>query len=144
MFTLFWDLQNQSLRNTGEGPRFSVRHCMKSWSWWFQSKCQRQLSGVMLLHDNAHPHTGYTAEKFQKLCFKILEYRPYSPDLDPSVFICLDSSTMLMRPLFCQQSLAEGWSAYMAYHLVQEKCSFMAKHTSVQCQTKCTQKLGGQ
>ena len=48
-----------------------------------QSKHQEPLSkGVVLLHDNTHPHTAaYTAEMLWKLKFEVMAHPPYSPDL---------------------------------------------------------------
>ncbi|PNF18404.1 hypothetical protein B7P43_G11015 [Cryptotermes secundus] len=43
------------------------------------SKC------VMLLHDNARPHTAaHIAETLRKLKFDVMAHPPYSPDLAPS------------------------------------------------------------
>jgi len=42
-------------------------------------------SGVLLLHDNTHPHTAiYTLQTLVKLGFTVLEHPAYSPDLTPS------------------------------------------------------------
>ena len=51
-----------------------------------RSKHQGQLSkGIVLLHDNARPHTAaHTVETLQKLNFEVLAHPPYSPDLAPS------------------------------------------------------------
>ena len=51
-----------------------------------RSKRRGQLSkGIVLLHDNAHPHTvAHTVETLQKLKFEALAHPPYSPDLAPS------------------------------------------------------------
>ena len=41
--------------------------------------------GVVLLHDNARPHTSaHTAETLRKLKFEVMAHPPYSPDLAPS------------------------------------------------------------
>ena len=41
--------------------------------------------GVVLLHDNARPHTAaHTAETLRKLKFDVMAHPPYSPDLAPS------------------------------------------------------------
>ena len=52
------------------------------------SKHWGQLSkGIVLLHDNAHPHTAAsTVETLQKLNFEVLAHPPYSPDLAPSEY----------------------------------------------------------
>jgi len=45
----------------------------------------RLSEGVLLVHDNAHPHTAaHTAQTFQPLRFEVLEHAAYSPDLAPS------------------------------------------------------------
>ena len=48
-----------------------------------RSSHRGQLSkGIVLLHDNAHPHTAVdTVETLQKLMFVALANPPYSPDL---------------------------------------------------------------
>ena len=45
------------------------------------------LKRVLLLHDNARPHTGaYTVDTLRALKFEVLKHPPYSPDLAPSDF----------------------------------------------------------
>ena len=48
-----------------------------------RSKCRELLSkGVVLLHDNARPHTAaHTAETLKKCKFGLMAHPPYSPDL---------------------------------------------------------------
>ena len=42
---------------------------------------------VLLLHDNAPPHTAaYTVGTLRALKFEVLKHPPYSPDLAPSDF----------------------------------------------------------
>jgi hypothetical protein len=63
--------------------------------------------GVVMLHDNARPHTATTTQDlFKKFGWEQFDYPPYSPDLAPSdfhVFLHLKSffggcsSTMAMR-----------------------------------------------
>ena len=44
-------------------------------------------SGVMLLHDNARPHTAAAAtNQLKQLKWNILDHPPYSPDLAPCDF----------------------------------------------------------
>ena len=43
--------------------------------------------GVILLHDNARPHSAArTIEALQQMKFEVMEHPPYSPDLAPSDF----------------------------------------------------------
>jgi len=45
------------------------------------------LKRVMLLHDNARPHTAaHTVDTLRDLKFEVLKHPPYSPDLAPSDF----------------------------------------------------------
>jgi len=50
-----------------------------------QSKCRELLSKrVLLLHDNAHPHTAaHTVDTLHALKYEVLKHPPYSPDLVP-------------------------------------------------------------
>ncbi|EFN74649.1 Histone-lysine N-methyltransferase SETMAR, partial [Camponotus floridanus] len=42
------------------------------------------IRSVILLHDNARPHTAaLTREKLNKIYWSTLEHPPYSPDLSP-------------------------------------------------------------
>ena len=45
------------------------------------------ISRILLLHDNARPHTARpTIDALEKLKFEVLSHPPYSPDLAPSNF----------------------------------------------------------
>jgi len=45
------------------------------------------MSGVVLLHGNARPHTATcTQALLQKFCWDLFDHPPYSPDLAPSDF----------------------------------------------------------
>ena len=47
----------------------------------------KSISTILLLHDNARPHTAHTAiDAPETLKFEVLSHTPYSPDLAPSDF----------------------------------------------------------
>jgi histone-lysine N-methyltransferase SETMAR len=52
----------------------------------YKTKRRRQpIRNVILLHDNARPHTAVlTQDKLKEFHWEILEHPPYSPDLPPS------------------------------------------------------------
>ena len=85
MLTMFWDSQGPVLEHyqergtTMNSARYSemLTDRLKPA---ILSKCRGLLpKGVLLLHDNAHPHTAaHTAETLQKLILRV------SPDLAPS------------------------------------------------------------
>jgi histone-lysine N-methyltransferase SETMAR len=48
---------------------------------------RRSTSPILLLHDNARPHTACaTIDALETLKFEVLSHPPYSPDLEPSDF----------------------------------------------------------
>ncbi|PNF16795.1 hypothetical protein B7P43_G18395, partial [Cryptotermes secundus] len=85
------------------------------------------LSGVVLLHNNAHPHTAaHTAETLRKLKFDIMAHPPYSPDLAPSDY--------------SDQEVEEAVHAWLA---AQPKTFFSEViRKLVQRWTKCVEKQG--
>ena len=91
MLTIFWDSQGVILEHylergtTVKSVRYSemlsteLKPAIKTES--------RDLwpSGVLLLHENARPHTViHTLQTLVKLGFRVLEHPAYSPDLAPS------------------------------------------------------------
>ena len=49
-------------------------------------------SRILLLHDNARPHTARaTIDALETLKFEVLSHPPYNPDLAPSQFSFLSS-----------------------------------------------------
>lgn len=91
MLTVFWDSQGPVLEHYQErgttinSVRYSEMLTAKLKPA-IRSKRRGLLSkGVVLLHDNARPHTAaHTAETLQKLNFEVLAHPTYSPDLAPS------------------------------------------------------------
>jgi [histone H3]-lysine36 N-dimethyltransferase SETMAR len=91
MLTVFWDSQGPILEHymeqgtTVNSARYSEM-LIDELKPAIRSKRRGVLSkGVLLLHDNARPHTAaHTVETIQKLKFEVLDHPPYSPDLAPS------------------------------------------------------------
>ena len=91
MLTVFWDSRGPILEHyletgsTVNSERYSDMLINKLKPA-IRNKRRGLLSeGVLLLHDNARPHTAaHTIQTLQKLHFEVLEHPPYSPDLAPS------------------------------------------------------------
>jgi histone-lysine N-methyltransferase SETMAR len=91
LFTLFWDMNGpivehyQKKGETVNSARYStlLEDELKPA---IRSRRRGLLSrGVLLLHDNARPHTAAaTLDTIRRLRFQILQHPPYSPDLAPS------------------------------------------------------------
>lgn len=57
--------------------------------------------GIILLHDNARPHTArLTNQKINELGWEILDHPPYSPDLAPSDFFLFKNLKNFLRGEF--------------------------------------------
>jgi hypothetical protein len=60
----------------------------------YHGECIRQgllSTGVLLLHDNVHPHTAiHTVQTLAKLGFKVLDHPTYIPNLAPSDYHLFD------------------------------------------------------
>ena len=93
MLTMFWDVNGpilvhfQEKSQTVTITRYSdmlvneLKPVIRSKRRGFLSK------RVLLLHDNACPHTDvHTVDTLRALKFEVLENPPYSPDLAPSEF----------------------------------------------------------
>ena len=91
MLKVYWDLQGPVLEHYQERGKTinsaqyneiltdKVKPAIRSKRRGLLSK------GVVLLHDNARPHTAaHTAETLRKLKFEVMAHLPYSPDLSPS------------------------------------------------------------
>jgi len=82
-----------------------------------RSKHRGQLSkGIVLLHDNAHPHTtAHTVETLQKLKFEVVAHPAYSPDPDPSDYhlFGLLKEALRGRQFTSDQELKEAVHAWL-------------------------------
>ena len=91
MLTVFWDSQGPVLEHyqergtTTNSPRYSemltdrLKPAIRS------KRRGLLLKSVVLLHDNARPHTAaHTTETLGKLKFEVMAHPSYSPDLAPS------------------------------------------------------------
>ena len=93
MLTVFWDSQGPILEHYMEKgvTVTSVNYCnmlRNELKPAIRSKWRRRLTqGVLLLHDNACPHTAHlTINTIRQLNWEVLEHPAYSPDLAPSEF----------------------------------------------------------
>ena len=107
-------------------------------------RSKRLLSkGVVLLHDNALPHTAdRTAETLRKLEFQVMVHPPYSPDLALSDYhlFGLLKEALSGRRFTSDQEVKEAVHAWLA---AQPK-TFFSKgiRKLVQQWTKCVEKQG--
>ena len=93
MLTIFWDVNGpillhfQEKGQTGNSARYSDM-LVNELKPVIRSKRRGLLSKtVMLLHDNARPHTAvHTVDTLRALKFEVLKHPPYSLDLAPSDF----------------------------------------------------------
>ncbi|KAJ4428773.1 hypothetical protein ANN_25766 [Periplaneta americana] len=92
MATVFWDRKGVLLLDfMPKGTTINAnRYCetLRKLRRAFQNKRRGKLSrGVVLLHDNARPHTAAsTRELLDQFGWEIFDHPPYSPDLAPSDF----------------------------------------------------------
>ena len=93
MLTVFWDSQGSILENYQERGTTvtSAVYCdmlQRALKPAIRSKRRGKLSKeILLLHDNACPHTAaHTLETLKQLKWEAMEHPAYSPDLAPSDF----------------------------------------------------------
>jgi histone-lysine N-methyltransferase SETMAR len=93
MLTVFWDVNGPILVHFQEKSQSvtSARYSdmpVNELKLAIRLKCLGLLSKrVLLLHDNACPHTAaHTVDTLHALKFEVLKHPPYSPDLVPSDF----------------------------------------------------------
>jgi len=93
MLTIFWDVNGPILVHFQEKGQTVT-------SVWYSNMLVNELKPaiwskrwgllskrVLLLHDNAHPHTAaHTVDTLRALKFEVLKHPPHSPDLAPSDF----------------------------------------------------------
>jgi histone-lysine N-methyltransferase SETMAR len=124
MLTVFWDSQGPVLKHylergsTINSVRYSemlIDRLKPS----IRSKPRGLLSkGVLLLHDNARPHTAaHAVENIQKLKSEVLAHPPYSPDLAPSDYYHLFGplkEALRGRRFTSDQEVTEAVDAWLA------------------------------
>jgi hypothetical protein len=93
MLTIFWDSQGPILETYLEGGTTvtSATYCDMLQGGLKPAVCYerrgRLLEGILLLHDNACPHTtARMLESLRKLKWEVMEHPAHSPDLVPSDF----------------------------------------------------------
>ena len=77
-----------------------------------KSKRRAMLSdGIILLHDNARPHTAnIVRDKLQRLGWETLQHPPYSPDLSPCDFhIFADLKKDILGRRFYSDEEVQEW-----------------------------------
>jgi hypothetical protein len=91
-------------------------------SWAIRNKRSGMLTyGIVLLHDNARPHTAAcTSSLLEHLNWELFDHPPYSPDLAPSdwhLFICLKNWLGSQRSTILDPVTDGGeWSASRPGH----------------------------
>ena len=90
MATVFWDrkgiLRIDFLERGLTINADAYCETVRKLRWAIQNKRRGMLSsGIVLLHDNARPHTAArTAQLLQQFRWEVFDHPPYSPDLAPS------------------------------------------------------------
>ena len=119
----FWDSQGPILEHYQERGSIinSTRYREMLIGWLkpeIRSRRRGQLSkGIVLLHDNARPHTAaHTVETLQKLNFEVLAHPPYSPYLAPSGYHLFGTfkEALRNRRFTSNQELKEAVLAWLA------------------------------
>ena len=116
MATIFWDCQGVVLIDflprgtTMTGQYYAallgrLREAVK------KERRGKLSRGVLLLHDNAPPHTSHLATSAIHNCgFEVLTHPPYSPDLAPSDFhLFANLKKVLGGSRFTQESEAKAF-----------------------------------
>ena len=97
--------------------------------------------GVVLVHDNVHPHTAaHTAELLRKNKFEVMVHPPYSPDLAPSYYHLFGTlkEALRGRRFTLDQEVKEAAHAWLA---AQPEAFFSdGIRKLVQRWTKCVEK----
>ena len=110
MATVFWDRKGivlidfleRGLTINADDYCETVRKLRRA----IQNKRRGMLSsGIVLLHDNARPHTAArTAQLLQQLRWEVFDHPPYSPDLAPSDYHLF----MHLKKSLASQSFEDG------------------------------------
>ena len=149
MLTVFWDSQDPVLEHYQErgttinSPQYSGMHTDRLKPAIRSKRRGLLLKSVVLLHDNARPHTAaHTAETLRKLKFKVMAHPPYSPDLALSDYHLFGplKEALRARRFTLDQELKEAVHAWLA---AQPKTLFSEGiRKLVQRWTKCVEKQG--
>ena len=90
LLTVFWDSQTVHMTEFLEaGNTVNSAWYIETIKNLWRRVCQdrRSTSPILMLHDNARPHTApATIDALVTLKFEVLTHPPYSPDLAPSDF----------------------------------------------------------
>ena len=147
MLTVFWDsqspvLEHQERVTTMNSAPYSEMHTGRLKSA-IRSKRRGLLSkSVVLLHDNACPHTtAHSVETLRKFKFKVKAHPLYSPDLAPSDYHLFGSLKEVLRGrrFISNQEVKEGVHAWLS---AQPKTFSEDIRKLVQRWTKCVEKQG--
>jgi histone-lysine N-methyltransferase SETMAR len=149
MATVFWDMNGVLLVEFQEPGRTvtAASYCslLERLKAAIKNKRPGLLTrGVILLHDNARPHTAHlTVETINNLGFELLPHPPYSPDLAPSDYHLFGP----MKKTLGGQKFASDMAAQTAVHqwIEQQPTSFFATGIEklVPRWDKCLNALGG-
>ena len=149
MLTVFWDSKGPILEDYLEKGRTinSVRYSDLLANNLKPAVCTKRrgllLKKVLLLHDNARPHTAsQTVETINHLGFEVLERPAYSSDLAPSDYHLFGPLKNALRGRqFCTDK--EVQEAVHKWLRDQPKTFFLEEiHKLVDCWTKCIEKEG--
>ena len=121
MATVFWDRKGILLTECmAPGTTITSEVCCETLNKLrklIQNKRRGMLTKgvVLLLHDNARPHTAARTNALIKLFdWEIFDHPPYSPDLAPRDYHLHQNEGLVGYPALPHQRRAHGWSQQLA------------------------------